>query len=288
MVLLRFAEMSTGMSVKPKDKPEITTSFTVDSEESDGGSMPGVTKLLNRRSFVKTKGSDKEKNNVQQPKVQEPPAPAGEIELAPAAQEKSVHLETFSAPEAVASVPQLPLGIQRSTRVRVPNKPLVVWTNQDLKGGTDPLGKGILALLQGGVTHCLFLAIQEVPEKSLPVFNASAAVNAGSSSTVWEGLRWDPEILPEVWTMLVSAAFAEFPPPGTLTNMASTRNLSRSAFDVAPESWLTIVRVGTQKQCRGILALISKASIADVIRKTMPILSQVPQTNDQTSEKKSA
>jgi hypothetical protein len=156
----------------------------------------------------------------------------------------------------------------------------------ELKAGSDPLGKAILALLESGVSQCLFLSVEMVPGKTLPVFKAHASLNAGSQSAIWAGLRWDPQLLPDVWSSLLSTGMMEFSPPGTKTNIESVRNLSRSAFDTSPELWLTLVRVGLPKECRGLLAMVSKTSISAAVKKAMPLLNQAPHA--QGPAKKSA
>jgi hypothetical protein len=69
----------------------------------------------------------------------------------------------------------------------------------------------------------------------------------------------------------------EIPPPGTMTNMESSRNVVRSAFGCASMEWLTLVRVGPQNSCRGVLALVSNQSIFQAIEASKAWLSAKPE-----------
>jgi hypothetical protein len=278
MVLLPLAEKTTGMSQDSTKTKELTSSsFTVDDGESYGSEMPGVTRLLNRKSFVKTKGSAPApaETPATQASAPAPVAPAsidqdGATVIAPAATTPSI---------VVAETTQK----TRKRRSEGASKPLVEWTRADLQSGSDPLGKAICSLLDSGVSQTLFLGIQAAPGSPTPVFVASAAVNAGAKAGVWFGLRWDPAILPEIWNQLVTVGYVELPPPGTMTNLHSARNVSRSAFDVAPEECLVLARVGTAQMCRGILALISRKSLIASVKQAQALLNAAP-----TPTKKSA
>jgi hypothetical protein len=167
--------------------------------------------------------------------------------------------------------------IQKLTRRnKVDAKPLLVWTREDLQAGTDPLGKALVSLIDSGVTRALFLGIQASAGSSSPVFVSSAAVNAGNKAAIWTGLRWDPQILPDIWNQLVTTGFVELPPPGTMTNLHSSRNVSRSAFDIGNEDCLVLARVGTAQHCRGILVLTSRKSLIGPVKMVLPLLSAAP------------
>jgi hypothetical protein len=160
---------------------------------------------------------------------------------------------------------------------------LLSWTREDLSVGSDPLGKALVSLIDGGVSKALFLAIQSTPGNTLPVFAASAAVNAGTKSAIWTGLRWDPQVLPDIWNQLVTVGYVELPPPGTMTNMHSARNVSRAAFDIGNEECLALVRVGTAQQCRGILVLTSRKSLIASVKQVLPLLSAAPVATKKTA-----
>src|SRR6185312_134839 len=100
-------------------KEELTSSFVVD-EQTGTGEMPGVTKLLNRKSFTKTATSA--------------PAPV-------AAEPEAVQVETVDEDGAtlvVSPAPGIELSaepaIQKPKRRRTAEtKPLVEWTHATLK-----------------------------------------------------------------------------------------------------------------------------------------------------------
>ena len=291
MVLLRFAEKTTGMSEDSSEKKELTSSFGVDGGDSNADEMPGVTKLLNRKSFAKSASSRKEKVPPAPTEVPPPAAEVPQVVLEPAP--TTIELSAAPINEDGATVviappvaaPQGTTGtVQKLKRRRTTeSKPLLEWTHDALLAGSDPLGKALAALLDSGISQSLFLGIQAAPGSPTPVFVASAAVNAGAKGGVWTGLRWDPAILPEIWNQLVTVGFVELPPPGTMTNLHSARNVSRAAFDVGNEECLVLARVGTAQMCRGILVLISRKSLIAAVKQVMPMLSAAP-----TAAKKSA
>ena len=257
MVLPRLTEKSIGMSKNSKENKELSSSFTVDSDISSVHEMPSITRLLNRKSFTKTIASPSSPSLA----PEEPPSQTF-ISLDPPAP------TTEGAGPSIASQPtrQRPQGAL---------KPLHVWDPTTLRQGNDPLGKALASLLESGVTRALFLSIHPVAGR-LSLFNASSAVNAGEKEAVWTGLCWDPTLLPGVWQQLISAGFVELPPPGTMTNLHSERNVSRAAIDVLPEEGLYLARVGTPQHCRGIIALISQKSLTAPLKQLLLMLSAAP------------
>jgi hypothetical protein len=137
-------------------------------------------------------------------------------------------------------------------------------------------------LLEKGAISALFLAITPPPAGSpVPHFLGTAAAfaptGAATSKTkleLWSGLKWDPTVVPELWNYFVRAGFVELSPPGTMTNVASTRNVVRAAFGCAPDEWLTLVSAGTPNACRGVLAILSKASLQHVLAGAMVLIGQ--------------
>jgi hypothetical protein len=164
--------------------------------------------------------------------------------------------------------------IKRSTRKSLPDsKPLVRWTLQGLQSETDPLAQGILQLIQRGASIALFLAIHApTSEVTVPHFVSTAALEGHDKMALWTGLRWDPRIVPELWNHFLKAGFVELPPPGTMTNVASHRNVVRGAFGITPTEWLLLVQVGSIQSCRGVVALISSASLLSELKHALPFL----------------
>lgn len=293
MVLLRLAEKTTGMSGdSPKnadEKEEVTSSFTVDEKT---GEMPGVTKLLNRKSFIKSTAST-DQTTMTQPVNPEGvtlvvPPPTASESIQPAAEVSPPEIVLSPTPTLTPS-PKVPASVQKPRKRRsAQSKPLVEWTRKDLQAGQDPLAKALCMLIDRGVSQSLFLGIQAAPSNPALVFVASAAVNAGPKAAVWTGLQWDPTILPEIWNQLVTVGFVELPPPGTMTNLHSARNVSRAAFDVGNEECLVLARVGTAQMCRGILVLISRKSLVASVKQAMPLLNAAPAPARIAAAKKSA
>jgi hypothetical protein len=153
----------------------------------------------------------------------------------------------------------------------------VQWTLAQIRGGTDPLGRGLAQLMDRGATQALFLAIQPGPAGSpVPHFVSAAALQPKTKMDYWTGLKWDPTVVPELWNAFVKTGFVELSPPGTMTNVASARNVVRGAFGVEPEEYLTLVRAGPANSCRGVLAIISTKSLMTALGSAMPLISQLP------------
>lgn len=265
MVLLRLTEKTTGMSENSQnnDKPgsgagEVTSSFTVDPDESNWNEVPGVTKLLNRKSFVK-------------PAVQTPEQ--GLLtSIIPSSASETPQLESSGREET----PIRPLTVQKPSRRAHQPQPLLSWKVSELRSGSDPLGQAIASL--SGLSQALFLAVKPIAQSKTPDFVATAAVNAGSHGAIWEGLHWDPTVFPEIWSQLVNAGFVELPPPGTMTHLQSARNVSRAAFDISNSDTLTIVRAGTPQQWRGIVLLVSRQSLINAMRQASSLFFALPQS----------
>lgn len=205
--------------------------------------------------------------------VQEAPEPAAEAD--PVA---GVDSAVAAAPEQGTPAQGVSVTAKKSAGRRnrsvTPQKPLIVWTPSALKSDRDPLAQALTAFLSYGVTQALFLAIQPPPPGSTaPIFAATAAVNAGAKAAIWAGLNWDPSILPHVWAQIISVGFSEQPPPGSMTDIQSARNVARSAFDVGSDEFLVIIRVGNTQLCRGLLVLISPKSMLGHVQKLMSTLS---------------
>lgn len=274
-----------GLMEKTKSKatstlnqdPNEKDAFTIDGEKTGSDlSVPGVTKLLNRKKL--NLSSNKEAKPQERPK--EPPAPptppAPPLETAPVDLTHSMIIEQRVAHSFTAPAAKIQPVLRRSQAV--PAKALNFWSEKTLKSGIDPLARGLSSLLGKGVKGGLFLAPTKPPAGSpVPHFVASAYFGGKDRLSVWSGLRWDPAIVPEIWNHFVKAGFIDLPPPGTTTNQLSTRNLLRGAFAIQSQEWLTLIRVGPPNSCRGVLALLSDKTLANELQASLALI-QAPFT----------
>ncbi len=171
------------------------------------------------------------------------------------------------------------LKIQPSQRKTPPQmeNPLILWESQRLQFSQDPLARGLTLLIESGTSSSLFLAVSAAtPESPAPLFIGAAAVNPKDRIFLWKGLKWDPRIVPEVWNYFIKSGYVEFPPPGTMTNVMSHRNVVRAAFGVEQEEWLSLLRVGDLIACRGILAVISSKSLQEVLPQALALVGTTP------------
>lgn len=233
----------------PKKKPLSSEAdpFTTDSGADGGDEIPSVTKLLNRKSLAQVLKKDTPSTAV--------------------------------PPSSTPTRPQIKKSVSSSA---LPDAPpsisLQIWTPEILKHSTDPLALGLHSLFQsGGALQALFLSIAPPTPGSLtPLFKAKAAHAPPSKIALWSGMTWDPQWMPEVWNAIVSTGWVELSPPEAHTNVKSKRNIIRNSFGTQPEEWMTLIRVGPPKQCRGILAVISHDSILNAIRPQMSVFSTLP------------
>ena len=164
-------------------------------------------------------------------------------------------------PGQTHSAPTAPTTVQAASRAnrREGARPPTIWTMEMLKGGPDPLGRGLAILLEKGAESSLFLAITPPPPGArIPHFIAAASARPTAEKVaLWTGLRWDPATVPDVWNQLLKSGYIEFHPPGQITNIGSRRNTIRAAFGPTHDEVLTLIRVGPVAACRGILAIYS-------------------------------
>jgi hypothetical protein len=155
---------------------------------------------------------------------------------------------------------------------------LVKWELARLKGGVDPLGRGLAMLFERGATSALFLSITPPPAGApVPHFVSTAVLDPPPAKLkIWTGLRWDPTVVPELWNFFVKSGVVELSPPGTKTNVASIRNVVRGAFGVEQGEWLTLLRAGPANACRGVVAVVSTAGLLDVIREPLALITSLP------------
>ncbi len=154
---------------------------------------------------------------------------------------------------------------------------LTLWEIKKLENGTDPLGKGLAQLFSHGVTSAVFLLIHPPKARGMaPEFLSTASVEAGHRLPLWTGLRWDPNLVPDLWNYFIKSGYVELTPPGTTTNQKSNRNTVRAAFGITQSEWLTLVRSGPVDSCRGVLALVSKNSVLQAVQEALQLISALP------------
>lgn len=171
-------------------------------------------------------------------------------------------------PESSEIEPQLNT---RPAKLRVSaGTQLHYWDFRTLKSNRDPLAKGVLQLLEKGAVSTLFMALVTPPSgASVPHFLATAIAGESSKDKIWNGLKWDPSIVPSVWNFFIRPGYVELSPPGNKTDPMSQRNVLRGAFGVRMEEYLLLVRIGSETSCRGALAIISKNSFLEELQNLM-------------------
>ena len=270
---------------------EEKTSFTVDAEHTAGNTMPSVSKLLNRKRFEKSKRSEALPNEIPPGLSLEPTGSPDEISVSNSASgvsgvvlvpDTAIQMRSTPVPPPPPrSTQKGPTSTDGPTQLQVrpvavsperrSQSRLVTWTTAQLQSGGDPMGKGLAFLLEKGAKHVVFLAVQTQPGGGTPVFKASACLTPERPRIVlWSGLTWDPRLIPEVWAHFVKNGWLEFPPPGTMTQAQSTRNVLRAAFGITSQEWLTLVRVGPADACRGVAVLVSTQTLTAAIPGALP------------------
>ena len=267
------------------DKKDKT--FNIDAEATGIIDIPSVTRLLNRKSLNLKPATSSSASTQAAPEA--PPEPeAPEVVEAPAAFDggdsggidlgegpSDFHLESSTSPVApqAATILVRPAASRQSPRP----SPLILWKIEDLKKNSDPMGKALATLVEGGgLKFAVFLGIDAAsPQK----FQATAALAPKEKTELWTGMKWDPKTAPDIWGIFLKSGQIELTPPGTVTNAMSSRNLVRGAFGVDQKEWITLVRVGPATNCRGMVALISNASIQTQLAAVIPLFAAVPQSS---------
>ncbi len=176
----------------------------------------------------------------------------------------------------------------KTARRNTPNNPdpeLIEWKMKTLEKSKDPLARGLLEFIRAGAKQALFLIQSKNPEsKMVPLFIYSAAFKPENKTTLWKGLRWDPRLVSDLWSQIIQKGFFELGPPEPSTIATSARNVTRGAFGLDSNQWLTVVTVGSKDACRGLLAVISDRSLSAVLPGAMVIL----QTKPKIPKKKNA
>ena len=267
--------------------------FTFDAERTGSVDVPSVTKLLNRKSLGMPEASAVPKNFNVSPDLK---LAATQPSKAPA-QDQPIPIEVSVSADAVPFelTGNIQISVSEGGSQKAPAPPvakvqlavirehkdlvqLILWDQVQMKGGADPLGRGIAALFEKGAHSALFLSIRAADQTlGVPKFMASACVQPGMKQVLWTGLQWDPKVVPELWNHFIKAGFVELAPPGNLTNEKSTRNVVRGAFGLQKEEWLLLVRAGPPNQCRGVLALLSTRSLVPELKDSLALITaQIP------------
>jgi hypothetical protein len=177
-------------------------------------------------------------------------------------------------PEAPAVHAKVQPAIRKSVKKEQAHQQLNLWTVDTLKSSSDPLGKGILMMIEKGAISALYLSVVAAADRAHPpTFSSSATVNPDTKLNLWTGLTWNPTFVPEAWNTFTQAGMLELAPPETRTNAQSFRNVIRTAFGIQSGEWLLLVRAGPAKGVRGVIAFISTKSIAAELSKALPLLS---------------
>ncbi len=236
------------------------TSFTVDSEQTGLTHMPSITRLLNRKSLLKSKfyneapASSKEQPSAPPsislspqaltPTVPPPPQPEMSVKNL---SEPVLELELNRAPQQAQ--PQIKKAERRSTR-RMDSWSLEVLRNRP----QDQFAQGLLELMQPGKAQMsLYLLPQTVGSDS---FLAAAALAPREKLILWTGFKWSKQEDPRLWEELTKKGFSEIPP----------KNIPlKQALGLNPDERLFFVRVGKPPHLRGLLIVISSSDLSPAI-----------------------
>jgi hypothetical protein len=222
------------MSKKKDDTNTQTHStFTVDGDVTT--SMPSITKLLNRKRLEALEAGSKKVAPIEPPPVKDK-----------------------------GHTVQPSLRRRAQPKTKRPKR----WDLMELRTSIDPVEKGLWILLQNGATSAVFLAIRApLPGGNpTPHFLSTQAIGTSQHLRTWNGLKWDPIVVPETWNRFVKDGFVELSPN-------ESHNAIRTAFGVQADEWITLFSIGPQKSCRGIIAVISRKSIASLHAEVRPLFS---------------
>ncbi len=192
-------------------------------------------------------------------------------------------LELSVAPPVAAEIPAPSLAAQPGSGAAKPKirkqterhgaaSNLAHWTREDLTKSRDPLAQSVIEALNRGATGALYLSVEAPAPGATPVFKATAECQAQLKANYWQGLLWDPKVVPELWNFLATKGCVELSPPGTVTYIKSNRNVARSAFGVSADEWLLLIRVGGERSLRGILCVLSKKTMVPDLQAVLQAL----------------
>lgn len=278
-------------AIRNKSNEDVSTSFTLDSSPVSSEEMPTITRLLNRKSLKLQStysAPPKAPLTIETPTEERSPVLEEVIHISPETPTKSeisILLETFhpssvpeetipSSEDAISLEPPAEATPTKVIRVQPARRrtdtstwtPLHTWTRQELINlKTLPAEITREGLERGFEASCFLKLDQNSPQIPTPIFHTHAAIGKKELLQIWEGLKWDPKITPQVWNFIVKTGWVELSPPGTHTVVTSNRNVVRAAFGVQAHEWLTLIRVGSLTRCQGIIAAISTSSLASFV-----------------------
>ncbi|MDR3607674.1 MAG: hypothetical protein P4M08_09870 [Oligoflexia bacterium] len=210
--------MSNSNNQPPGNKKEGTNPvFTIDSDQAQHVTMPGITKLLNRKKLELAESRAKATNSVKTPSTQEPqrqppPPPKSVPKIQPVARRGNTRNLTSSS----------------MSRMRL-------WKGAELAESPEALLKGVHTLsLKSSVRALLF---------SGSPLRATAAYEPGELLSLWEGLTFNGEFFFDLWTEILNTGILNLG-QGKPTETGS-RRLFRNSLGLKPEDWLLVIRSGS-------------------------------------------
>lgn len=280
-----------GSSDQSKKKKDVTISkvFDVDSETTGLKQMPGITRLLNRKSLNNSNPLAQDSSTARKQAKEHLNKALKDVQKLEEPLTQSV--DSSSQEGAPSPAPKAPvLTIKKASRARTGNSLtpsiLKLWETEQLTSSPDPLARGLHSLLQAGAHAALFLVLKNrALSGSHSSFSASAAYNPGSRASLWQGLGLESQLMPHVWQQLTQIGFLEI--AAREVNAGEKHTLCTSLGSRSDEM-ITIVRVGPPEECRGLLTLFSKKSILSRLKEVLPWLSAASGSTTRVTGKKSA
>ena len=246
------------MSSEKKPVPPVTLPMADESgfsafslDDKTGMQIPSVTRLLNRVDIQRA---------MQDKKTALTPAPFRAPVAPPAAPPK---------PVAVAAV--LPAQSKKQ-RTQVP---LAKWKKEFLERSKENLSQAASQIVAAGGEHILSLAKNALLKSARDAWLANAAFTESAYfENCWKGLRWEAKSLPGILKILATEGVVEIEPAGP----ASTEEMAslRKVCGARPNEWVTLLRVGSASDFRGILLMISQKSVAEKARSLISSLATPP------------
>ena len=238
--------MAQSNSVKKMNQAsdDERTSFTIEIDNSHTMEVPSINRLLNRRSLHR---------NGTEGTLADTPVQTGTetIETSPPLAETAASFEN----QALTTKPA-----KRPRQI----KKLTLWTLESLKQSPEPFAQGIASMIDRGANGALFLSLVYGSKGRTQAdieCTSTAAAAPQTKINIWTGLKWMPSTVPQAWDQLIRHGSVEIPPPSADTLAVSYRSMLRTAFGLLPTEWLLLIRVGSERACRGIVAFTSQQTL---------------------------
>ncbi|OFZ79795.1 MAG: hypothetical protein A3K03_08450 [Bdellovibrionales bacterium RIFOXYD1_FULL_44_7] len=240
--------------------------FTVDTEQT-GSEVPTITKLLNRKSFINSRTSASSEQTKmtgtlfrrtseisgQTAVPSKPPIPPART-----TNEKSFMTQTLST-----QTPNVKPVLRKAERRS--SKRLIKWEIDQLKSATDMIRKTAAGFFAASAEAVLFLPADTDKTNGLK-FIATAGCGPRETLALWTGIKFDPVIMPGVWKSVLSIGAIE------VANVAESR-VFREVFGAQETDRVTVFRIGPASEVSGIIVVISKNSLANLIQTSTAIFS---------------